>query len=125
MLNKILVVDDTNADLTNIKNVVYEAGYVVVAANSGLEAVNKAKSEKPDLIFMDVVMDGMDGYEACRKLKEDPDTKAIPVVFVTSKNQKADKVWAELQGGEAFITKPFSSQQIVDQINEIETKKAS
>lgn len=115
-INKVLVVDDSAADLTNIKNIVSEAGFIVVSASNGKEAVEKAKSEKPDLIFLDIIMPGMDGYATCRQLHSDSATREIPVVFVTSKNQKADRVWAQMQGGKAFITKPYSADQIVDQL---------
>jgi twitching motility two-component system response regulator PilH len=115
-ISKVLVVDDSTADLMNIKNIVAEAGYNVITACSGVEAIEKAKSQKPDLILMDIVMDETDGYEACRRLTKDGDTKNIPVVFVSSKNQKADRVWAELQGGKGLIGKPFTADQIVSQI---------
>lgn len=115
-INKVLLVDDSPADLANIRTIVANAGYSVLTATSGTEAVKVARVEKPDLIFMDVVMEGADGYEACRQIVQSGDTKNIPVVFVTSKNQKADRVWAELQGGKALITKPFTPDQILDQI---------
>jgi twitching motility two-component system response regulator PilH len=115
-VSKVLVVDDSSADLVNIKNIVSEAGYNVITASSGVEAIEKAKLQKPDLILMDIVMDDTDGYEACRKLVKDGETKNIPVVFVSSKNQKADRVWAELQGGKGLIGKPYTPEQIVSQI---------
>ncbi len=113
---KILIVDDSSTDRLKLKEVVDGAGCTVVTAASGMEAIEKAKSESPDIIFMDIIMDEMDGYKACREINKDPQTKNIPVVFVTSKNQKADRVWAELQGGKALVTKPYSSQEILDQI---------
>jgi twitching motility two-component system response regulator PilH len=115
-INKVLVVDDSPVDLANIRTIVHDAGYSVVTATSGNEAVKLAKSELPDLIFMDIVMEGADGYEACREISQNIKTKNIPVVFVTSKSQKADRVWAELQGGKAFITKPYKPEQILEQI---------
>jgi twitching motility two-component system response regulator PilH len=116
---KALVVDDSAADLANIKSILSDAGCMVVTAKSGKEAIDKARSEHPSLIFMDVVMPDMDGYEACRLLAQDADTKAIPVVFVTSKGQKADKVWGELQGAKGHITKPYTADQIVDQLKSL------
>ena len=113
---KVLVVDDSPADLLNLSNIVSDAGYFVIGATSGKEAVEKAKTEKPDLIFLDIIMPGMDGYAACRELASGSDTKGIPIVFVTSKNQKADKLWAQMQGGKGYITKPFSADNIVDQL---------
>lgn len=118
-VRKALVVDDSAADLANIKSILSDAGCMVVTAMSGKEAIDKAKSEHPSLIFMDVVMPDMDGYEACRLLSQDTSTKGIPVVFVTSKGQKADKVWGELQGAKGHITKPYTADQIVDQLKNL------
>ena len=118
-IDKILVVDDAQTDLMNIKEVVTSTGCQVISASSGAEAVKKAKSEHPDLIFMDIVMDEMNGYDACRAIKEDPDTANIPIVFVSSKNQKADHLWAKRQGGEALVGKPYTKDQIVEHIQRL------
>jgi twitching motility two-component system response regulator PilH len=118
-VRKVLVVDDSAADLANIKAILSDAGCIVVTASSGKESLDKARSENPSLIFMDVVMPGMDGYEACRLLAADAATKGIPVVFVTSKGQKADKVWGELQGAKGHVTKPYTADQIVDQLKSV------
>ncbi len=119
MAKKALVVDDSAADLANIKAVLSDAGCLVSTAASGREAIAKAKAEKPSIIFLDVVMPDMDGYEACRQLAQDPDTKGIPVVFVTSKGQKADKVWGELQGAKGHVSKPYTPDQIIDQLKNL------
>lgn len=116
-INKVLVVDDSTVDRMNIQNIIQDAGYVVVSAASGEEAIKKAISEKPDLIFMDVVMQQMDGYQACREITHNEATKNIPVIFVTSKGQKADRMWAEMQGGKSLIQKPYTPDQIIAQIN--------
>lgn len=115
-INKILVVDDSPSELNNIKSILSSAGYRVLSATNGKEAVELAKAEHPDLIFLDIVMPDMDGYATCRQLTHDSATKSIPVVFVTSKNQKADRLWAQMQGGKAFITKPYNDDEIIDQI---------
>jgi twitching motility two-component system response regulator PilH len=113
---KVLVADDSPVDQANIKNVLSDAGFMVVLASNGAEAIAKAKSEKPALIFLDVVMPGMDGYETCRTLTQDPETKDIPVIFVTSKGQKADKVWGQMQGAKGHVQKPFTADDVIDQI---------
>lgn len=115
-INKILVVDDSPAELENIRNIVADAGYQVISARNGREAIDAARAEHPDLIFMDIIMPDMDGYATCRELTHDSATKNIPVVFVTSKNQKADRLWAQMQGGKAFIAKPYEADDIIDQI---------
>jgi len=114
---KVLVCDDSVTDLTNIKHIVEGAGLLTVTASSGAEALERAKSEQPDIIFLDIIMPEMDGFEACRKLRDDPATKDIPVIFVTSKHQKADRIWAQMQGAKDFISKPYSSDQIIEKLN--------
>jgi len=101
----------------NIKNIISDAGYKVIDAASGQEAIEKAAEEKPDLIFMDVVMQNMDGYQACREITHNEATKNIPVIFVTSKGQRADRMWADMQGGKALVQKPYTPDQIIAQIN--------
>lgn len=120
-INKVLVVDDSTVDRMNLQNIVSEAGYTVIAAGSGMEAIEKAKAETPDLIFMDVVMQQMDGYQACREINHNDSTKKVPIIFVTSKGQKADRLWAEMQGGKALVQKPYTPDQIIEQINKFES----
>ena len=117
-MKKVLVCDDSATDLTNIKQIVEAAGCLSIMASSGAEALEKAKKEKPDLIFLDIIMPEMDGFEACRKLHDDPNTKDIPVIFVTSKHQKADRVWAQMQGASDFISKPYTPEQITIRIED-------
>ena len=114
---KILVVDDTAAHLQQMKEIVSEAGYQVITATSGREAVERTRAEKPNMVFMDIVMDDLDGYGACREITRDAETRDIPVVFVSTKNQRADKIWAEKQGAKALITKPVDSAEIVSSLN--------
>ncbi|MCK5522929.1 MAG: response regulator [Thiomargarita sp.] len=116
-INKILTVDDSKVDLINIQNILSDAGYKVITANSGQTAIEKAVAEKPDLIFMDVVMQEMDGYQACRELTHQDATKNIPIIFVTAKGQKADRVWAEMTGAKGLVQKPYTPDQIIEQVN--------
>ena len=118
-INKILIVDDSATDLTVLQETLAQTHCMVITARSGAEAVKKSKSERPDLIFMDIVMENMNGYDACREIKADPETSHIPIVFVSSKNQKADHIWARRQGGDALISKPYNAQQIIDQVSKI------
>ncbi|MCP4409639.1 MAG: response regulator [Gammaproteobacteria bacterium] len=115
-ITKVMVVDDSVVDLTNLKDIISDAGYTVITATSGNEAILKAKQYKPDLIFLDVIMGEPDGFEVCRSMGKDNEIKNIPVVFVTSKNQKADRVWAELQGGKGLIGKPYTPAEIISQL---------
>jgi twitching motility two-component system response regulator PilH len=115
-VKKILLVDDSPAQLIDLHDAVSSIDVQIVTATNGSEAIAKAKAEKPDIIFMDIVMDGLDGFGACREITRDEETKNIPVIFVTSKNQRADKIWADKQGCKAMISKPYQPQQILDQI---------
>jgi len=112
-IKKVLCVDDSHTDLVNIQKIVMGTGRFVVTATNGKDAIEMTKSEKPDLIFMDVNMPDMDGFATTRALKKNPMTKNIPVVFVTSKDQKADKVWGLMQGGSGYVVKPYTSDDIV------------
>jgi twitching motility two-component system response regulator PilH len=119
MTKKVLVVEDSPTDMANMKSILSSAGCFVITASNGAEAIAKAKAEKPAAIFLDIVMPDMDGYEACRQLTSDAATKGIPVVFVTSKGQKADQVWGQLQGAKGYIVKPAKSEQVLDQLRTV------
>ncbi len=114
--SKVLIVDDSCTDLARLSLILSEEGCTVITASSGREAVSKAHSERPDMIFMDIVMDDMDGFEAVRKLAADAATRSIPVVFVSSNRQRADRVWAIMQGAKELISKPYEPRQILDQL---------
>lgn len=118
-IRTILIVDDAQTDLLHLKGIVDTSGYKVISASSGSEAIKKAKTDRPDLIFMDIIMEGVNGYDACRAIKEDPETTAIPVVFVSIKKQKADHLWAKRQGGLALIGKPYTKEDILQQIKSL------
>ena len=112
---KVLIVDDSELERKNLSNVIERAGHQVLTANTGQEAVDMAKSEKPKVIFLDIMMTGgMDGFKTCRTLHKDAETSSIPVIMVSSKKNKADKVWAAEQGAVGYIIKPYSDQEILD-----------
>ncbi len=117
--SKVMIVDDSAVELENLKKIVSSAGYQVLTASNGSDAYDKAKKYHPDVILMDVVMDGVDGFEACRNITQDQKTQSIPVVFVTSKNQKADQVWGELQGGKGMISKPYTKDEIINMLKAV------
>ncbi len=115
-IRRVLVVDDAKPDLANLEKIVSGAGYLVTTATSGAQAIEKARSDRPDAILMDVNMDNVDGFKAARTMQSIPETKGIPVIFVTSKDQKADKVWAQMLGAKALVTKPYTPAQILEQL---------
>jgi len=115
-VNKVLIVEDSNTQVMQLKEIVMEAGCYVNVASSGEEAIDMVSKEKPDLVFMDVVMDKMDGFKACRSILRQEENKDIPIVFVTTKSEEADRIWAEKLGGRALISKPYTKDQIFEQI---------
>lgn len=116
MGRKVLIVDDIQADRSNLERIVSEAGHQALLAENGSVAVERAKRDKPDLILMDVNMPEIDGFAATRMLKADQATRDIPVVFVSGKNQKADMAWGQMLGAKGYITKPYSREQIIAQL---------
>jgi len=115
-VHKVLCVDDSDTDLKNLSKIVADAGYQVITARTGKEAIDKAKAEHPDAVLMDVIMPDMNGFQACRSITSAADTKGIPVILVSSKGEKTDKVWGEEQGARGYITKPYTSDQILGQL---------
>jgi twitching motility two-component system response regulator PilH len=115
-IQKVLIVDDARPDLMNLERIVSAAGYTTLTATNGLQAVELSKTAMPDVILMDVNMDQMDGFAATRAIGGDAATKSIPVVLVTSKNQKADRVWAQMLGVKGYVTKPYTPDQILNAI---------
>jgi twitching motility two-component system response regulator PilH len=115
-IQKVLIVDDARPDLMNLEKIVSGAGYVTWTATSGVQAVEMSKAQLPDIILMDVNMEQMDGFAATRAIGGDAATKSIPVVLVTSKSQKADRVWAQMLGVKGYVTKPYTPDQILGAI---------
>jgi twitching motility two-component system response regulator PilH len=115
-MSKILVVDDSPTELNHLSDILTKAGHHVVRGISGREALEISRRELPQLIFMDVVMEDMDGFNATREILEQEATKHIPIVMVTSKNQKADKVWAQMQGAKGYLVKPYTAEQVLEQL---------
>lgn len=113
MINHILVVDDSSVDLNRLRGVLDNAGYRTSTAMNGKQALDAVKSNKPDAVFMDVNMPEMDGFAATRALKADAETKGIPVVLVTSKDQKADKAWGKMLGVDGYVTKPYNDDDVL------------
>lgn len=115
-MTKILVVDDSQAHLYALSKILQAADYDVVTASDGEEGVEKAASEAPDLILMDVVMPGLNGFQATRKISRNPATAKIPVIFVTTKDQETDKIWGMRQGAADYITKPVDKGLLLSSI---------
>lgn len=119
MARSILIVEDNQADRSRLEKLLSDAGFLVSSVENGTQALAAAKSNKPDAIFMDVNMPGMDGFAATRALRNDSGTKDIPVVLVTSKDQKADQAWGQMLGAKGYVTKPYTDEQILSQARSI------
>lgn len=115
-IKKVLVVDDSATDLKNLEQICIAGGYDVITASGGLEAVAKANSENPDAVLLDVMMNDMNGFQVCRLLTSNEATQHIPIILVSSKVQQTDRIWGEQQGARAYITKPFTRDQILNQL---------
>ena len=119
MSKKILVVEDTEDNRQILRDLLDAAGYEMIEAHDGAEGVAKAAEHRPDLILMDIQMPVMDGYEATRRIKANPDLKAIPIVAVTSYALSGDEQKTRDAGCDAYIAKPYSPRQMLAKVREI------
>ncbi|OUC16397.1 MAG: two-component system response regulator [Alkalinema sp. CACIAM 70d] len=115
----ILVVEDTPSEMELLSHYLRESGYTVIGTANAKDALQLALEQKPDVIVSDVVMPGMSGFELCRSLRKQPETAKIPVIFCTSKNQDIDRLWGMKQGANAYITKPFTREALVQAIQTV------
>ena len=115
-VKKILVVDDSPTERHVLVEMLTSAGYTVITAESGEEGIDKAKAELPDLVLRDVVMPGLNGYQATRTLTRDDVTKHIPVIVCTSKSQATDKIWGLRQGAHDYMVKPINGEELLAKI---------
>jgi twitching motility two-component system response regulator PilH len=115
-INKVLIVDDSPTEQHVLTEILSKHGYTITVANSGQEGVDKAKAEKPDLILMDIVMPGLNGFQATRAISKNPDTATIPVILCSSKGQETDKAWGLRQGAKDYIVKPITEKELMAKI---------
>ncbi len=115
-IKRILVVDDSATERHMLRDLLTKAGYEVIASENGEDAILKARQVKPDLILMDVVMPGLNGFQATRAISRDPETKAIPVIMCTSKSQETDKIWGLRQGARDYVVKPVDREALLAKI---------
>ena len=110
----ILIVDDSPTEVHVMKKALEKGGFKTATAADGQEGVRMAREMHPDLIFMDIVMPGMNGYQATRAIINDPDTRKIPIVMVTSKGHETDRIWGLRQGAVDYLVKPVSPDTLVE-----------
>lgn len=116
---KILVVDDT-PDIVHFLVVRLRAeGFDTLTAYNGFDGLTIAKRDKPDLIILDVMMPQLNGFQVCRKIKEEPDLVHIPILFLTAKDQPSDRFWGEEVGASAYLTKPVDPRMVAQTVHEL------
>ena len=115
----ILIVDDSPTEVYVFRTMLEKHGYTVSVATSGEEGVEKIRGERPDLVLMDIVMPGLNGFQATRQLTKDPDTSSIPVVILSTKGQESDRVWGLRQGAKDYLAKPVNEELLVGKIHSI------
>ena len=118
-IKKILVIDDSPTERHVLVEILNKGGYDIITAESGEEGIEKARAEQPDLILMDVVMPGCNGFEATRRLGASPSTAKIPVVFLSSKDQIVDRQWGLRQGAKAYLTKPVQETDLLQTMQRV------
>ncbi|MGH8038949.1 MAG: twitching motility response regulator PilH [Stenotrophomonas sp.] len=120
---RILIVDDSPSQQLGIKRIVEKLGHETLTAENGAEGVKVAKAQLPDLVLMDVVMPELNGFQATRTLAREATTKHIPVILVTTKDQDTDRMWGMRQGAKAYITKPFSEDELSEVLERVFSSK--
>jgi twitching motility two-component system response regulator PilH len=115
---RVLIVDDSPTETYKLAGMLEKNGHTVLTAESGEEGVVVAKKEKPDIVLMEIVMPGHNGFQAPRQLTKAPETTHIPVIIVTTKDQETDRVWGMRQGAKAYLTKPIEESVLLEIITE-------
>jgi len=116
---KILIIDDSPTDVRVFTTLLEKAGHEAIAVGTAEEGIERVRSEVPALVIMDVIMPGMNGFQATRTLTRDPATAQVPIVMITTKSMETDRVWGLRQGARAFITKPVNEKEFLDCIHKL------
>ena len=115
---RVLIVDDSQTETKRFQQYLERNNHEVICADCGEEGIKVARAELPDVILMDVVMPGLNGFQATRQLTRGDATKEIPIIICTTKDQETDKVWGRRQGASAYLTKPVPEDLLMSTINE-------
>lgn len=113
----VLIIDDSPTEIYALTGHLEKNGHQVFNARTAEEGLSKSKKIRPDLILMDVVMPGLNGFQATRALRKDPETASIPVIMVTTKDQESDRLWAMRQGAQAYLVKPVAENSLMTAVN--------
>lgn len=115
----VLIVDDSPTETHVLKKMLETGGYATLTAADGDEGIGMVKSHRPDVVLMDVVMPGLNGYQATRMLTRDPETADIPVIIVTTKAQETDVTWGLRQGARHYLVKPVTAKELLAKVQEV------
>lgn len=118
-MSTVLVVDDSQTVRQMLSELLQKGGLTVIEAANGIEAKEKIQTKAPDLVITDVVMPGMNGYELCRWIKNDPAAHKIPILICSTKDQEFDRYWGMKQGADAYITKPFQPTEMLRTVKQL------
>ncbi len=117
-MNTVMIVEDSMTDMELLKLYLQKEGLSVMSATSGEDAQIKLEQQRPDLIVLDVILPGQSGFQLCRQLKSNPQTKGIPIVLCSTKNTEVDKQWGKMGGADAYITKPVDKDKLLNTIRQ-------
>lgn len=115
-MTKVLIVDDSQAESNQLKIMLEKNGFQVLSVENGADGVAVAKKELPDVVLMDIVMPGLNGFQATRQITHGDDTSHIPVIIVTNKDQETDRMWGKRQGAKGYLIKPVDETKLVGTI---------
>ncbi|NJN20554.1 MAG: response regulator [Leptolyngbya sp. RL_3_1] len=118
-MSTVMIVDDSSALREMIAGLLSQAGMTILEAKDGVEAQQKLQASTPDLVVVDIVMPNMNGYELCRWIKNNPGTQNVPVVICSSKGEEFDRYWGMKQGADAYISKPFRPNEMVETVKQL------
>ncbi|MGY4491158.1 twitching motility response regulator PilH [Pseudomonas putida] len=116
---RILIVDDSPTEMYKLAGMLEKHGHEVLKAENGADGVALARQEKPDAVLMDIVMPGLNGFQATRQLHKDAETAHIKVIIITTKDQETDKVWGTRQGAKDYLTKPVEEETLIKTLNAV------
>jgi twitching motility two-component system response regulator PilH len=121
----ILIVEDSQTERQVLRKMLEKGGHLVIAATDGVEGIAMARQNNPELILMDVVMPGQNGFQTTRQLSRDPATQHIPIIIVTTKDQETDRVWAKRQGASDYLVKPVKEEKLLPLIDGLLKERVS
>lgn len=116
---RVLIVDDSPTEIVKLRQILNKHGYEVLTAENGEQGMEMVRAEHPDVVLMDIVMPGLNGFQATRQLSRDPSTSAVPVIIVTTKDQETDRLWGERQGAKGYLTKPVDGKLLIKTIESV------